>query len=134
MPFKEPPEIHGGLRTEPTGPVSVGVRRRGKEKKLTAFVAIEDSVLQAHLGPHLRLLIGGGKDLGQIMLKAVSEPESANVAAKLMGRQWFIETRKIPLGALDQTVRKTGIDFKANEELKAIILSLPWLVRDEGDL
>lgn len=134
MPFKEPPEIHGGLRTEATGPVSVGVRRRGKEKKLTGFVAIEDSIFQEHLGPHVRLLIGGGKEYGQIMLMAVSEPERANVTPTLVGKQWFIETRKIPLGALDQTVRKTGVDFKINEEENGLILTLPWLVRNEGDL
>lgn len=128
--FEAPKSKHGGLRGKPAPDVGVGIRVRGKAKKLTGYIALRKSVLERFMsqeqiedGAYCQLLLGKGEEHRHIIRvmparprKTVGDGPVANGRFREQkGGVFILETALIPVPEGMGVTRRTAAQHFVNE-------------------
>ena len=140
--FVKPTRNHGGLRGKPAPDVGIGIRVRGKDRRLTGYVSIKLPVLlrlmrQEHIedGAYFLLTIANknGKRLLRLVPAApkgfVSELPKANARLRLAkSGEYLLETTMIPIVAGDVLTRRVATEFVLKDHESLTLSFFDWPV------
>ena len=121
-----------GRRVRPAAPVEIGVRARGKTKKLTPFISMRGDMAPSIFGQdfldaggYSELLVGKGRDAGKVrILKSSAEDSNAKIRKPTKDAdEYIIETTLIPFTGA-KSVKRTKAAYAPIENGMDIIL--PW--------